>query len=251
MILFCALFIKTAFAGENRKTHKNEGGWTVAIVFLRTIIIYVVLVISLRLMGKRQLGELELSEFVVTVVVADLASNPLQDIGIPLLNGLLPLITLLCCEMLISCLILKNLRFRSLLCGKPSILISYGEVDQREMRKNRFTLDELAEELRNQSITDISKIQFAILETDGKLNTILYPAEQPVTPAQLHLAVDDPGYPTILINDGRVLSDNLRRMGRDERWLKKELQSRGVAAASEVYLLTLNRSGQIYFAAKQ
>lgn len=222
-----------------------------AIVFLRTVIMYLIVVISLRLMGKRQLGELELSEFVVSVLIADLAANPLQDIGIPLLNGLIPVVTLLCCELLISYLILKSIRFRKLLCGKPSILIADGKVDQHEMQKNRFTLDELAEELRNQSITDISKIRYAILETDGTLNTILFPSEQPVTPAQMQLQVDDPGYPTILINDGRVLSENLRRMGRDERWLQKELRKRGAASASEVYLLTLNSAGQVYYAEKE
>jgi len=223
----------------------------VAIIFLRTIILFAGLVISLRLMGKRQLGELELSEFVVSVLIADLAANPLQDIGVPLLNGLIPVVTLLCCELLISYLILHNLRFRAFLCGKPSMLIANGKIDQREMRKNRFTLDELTEELRNQSITDISKIQYAILETDGRLNTILYPAEQPVTPAQLQLAVPDPGYPTILINDGRILSDNLRRCGRDENWLKKELRARGARDASKVYLLTLNNAGEIYYAEKE
>ena len=222
-----------------------------AIVFLRTIILFVVLIASLRLMGKRQLGELELSEFVVSVVIADLAANPLQDIGVPLLNGLIPVVTLLCCELLISYLVLKSLYFRQLLCGKPSMLIANGQVNQREMRKNRFTLDELTEELRNQSITDISKIQYAILETDGKLNTILFPAEQPVTPTQLGIAVDDPGYPTILINDGRILSNNLRRMGRDEKWLRKELRARGAKDAAEVYLLTLNDAGQIYYAEKE
>ena len=222
-----------------------------AIIFLRTIILYALLLLGLRLMGKRQLGELELSEFVVSVMIADLAANPLQDIGVPLLNGLIPVVTLLCCELLISYLVLKSLRFRQLLCGRPSMLIANGQVDQREMRKNRFTLDELAEELRKQSITDISKIQYAILETDGKLNTILYPAEQPVTAAQLGIAVDDPGYPTILINDGRILSNNLRRMGRDEKWLRKELRARGAADAAEVYLLTLNQAGQIYYAEKE
>ena len=222
-----------------------------AIIFLRTVILFAVLIVSLRLMGKRQLGELELSEFVVSVMIADLAANPLQDIGVPLLNGLIPVVTLLCCELLISYLVLKSLRFRQLLCGRPSMLIANGQVDQREMRKNRFTLDELAEELRKQSITDISKIQYAILETDGKLNTILYPAEQPATAAQLGIAVDDPGYPTILINDGRILSNNLRRMGRDEKWLRKELRARGAADAAEVYLLTLNQAGQIYYAEKE
>ena len=222
-----------------------------AVIFLRTLIVFVVVVVSMRMMGKRQLGELELSELVVSVLIADIAANPLQDIGIPLLNGLVPVVTLLCCEMLISFLILRSVRFRSLLCGKPSMLIVNGVVDQREMRRNRFTLDELTEELRNQSVTDISKIQYAILETDGRLNTILFPAEQPATAAQLGLKTEDGGYPTILVNDGRTLSENLRRQGLDENWLRKELRRRGVKSAREVYLLTRNDAGQIYFEAKE
>ena len=222
-----------------------------AIVFLRTIIVFVVVVLCLRIMGKRQLGELELSEFVVSVLIADLASNPLQDIGIPLLNGLIPVITLLCCELLVSAVILKSVRARALLCGKPSMLIIDGVVNQKEMRKNRFTLDELTEELRNQSITDIRTIQYAILETDGRLNTILFPPERPVTAAQMNIPVTDPGYPTILINDGTVLLDNLRRVGRDERWLEKELHKRGASRPSAVYLMTIDGAGQIYYAEKE
>ncbi len=222
-----------------------------AVIFLRTIIVFVVVVISMRMMGKRQLGELELSELVVSVLIADMAANPLQDIGIPLLNGLVPVVTLLCCEMLVSFGILRSVRFRALLCGKPSMLIVRGAVDQREMRRNRFTLDELAEELRNQGVTDISRIQYAILETDGRLNTILFPAEQPVTAAQMGLPVEDVGYPTMLINDGKLLPENLKRQGLDENWLKKELRRRGAKSAREVYLLTRNDAGQIYYAAME
>lgn len=219
-------------------------------ILLRTLIVYAVVIVSMRLMGKRQLGELELSEFAVTVLIADLAANPLQDVKIPLLNGLLPVVVLLCCELLLSYLCLKSLRFRMLLCGRPSMLVVDGTIDQREMKKNRFTVDELAEELRKQNITDISKVRYAILETDGTLNTVLYAAEQPVTPSQLQLEVEEVGYSTILINDGKVLEKNLRRIGRDTKWLEKELRKHGVSAPEAVYLLTVNHAGQIYFAAK-
>ncbi len=222
-----------------------------AIVFLRTVVIFVVVVLSMRLMGKRQLGELELSELVVSVLIADIAANPLQDIGIPLLNGLIPVVTLLCCEMLVSFFIVRSVRFRALLCGKPSMLIVRGVVDQREMRRNRFTLDELTEELRNQGVTDIASIEYAILETDGRLNTILFPAQQPVTAEQMGIETPQGGYPTILINDGRLLSENLRLLGLDEKWLKKELRQRGAKSASEVYLLTRDAAGGVYYEAKE
>ena len=218
-----------------------------AIIIFRTLIIYISLLLAMRLMGKRQLGELELSELIVTVLVSDIAAHPLQDIGIPLLNGLLPIIILLCCELIISGVLVKSVKARVLLSGKPSILISDGVIDQKEMKKNRFTLNELTEELRNQSLLDISKIKFAILETSGKLNVIPFPAEKPVTAGQMGISVDDTGYPLALIMNGRVLSDNLKKCKKNEEWLQKELKSRSVKAPDEVYYMSLNSAGQIYF----
>ncbi|MEG0778539.1 MAG: DUF421 domain-containing protein [Oscillospiraceae bacterium] len=219
-----------------------------AIVFFRTFILFLSLLVAMRLMGKRQLGELELSELVVAVLISDIASIPLQDIGIPLINGIIPMLVLLCCELIISGLIVKSPRARLLVCGRPCILIADGEINQEEMRKNRFTLDELAEELRNQSVLDIDTIKYAILETDGKLNLILCPAERPVTAGQLCLEVQDTGYTVILINSGRIMSDNLRVCGKDDAWLKAELARRKVRSAKEVYLMTINSANQIYFA---
>ena len=188
-----------------------------AIIFFRTIIVFLSIVVSMRIMGKRQLGELELSELVVAILISDMAVHPLQDIGIPLLNGIIPVVTLLCCELIFSGLIMRSVKMRVLLCGKPSMLVSNGEINQIEMRKNRFTLDELTEELRNQSVTDISKVKYAILETDGTLNTILFPGEQPVTVSQMGISVDDPGFPSIIINNGVIIEENLKMMGRDGR----------------------------------
>ena len=134
-----------------------------AIVICRTLIIYFALLITMRILGKRQLGELELSEFVLGALIADLASHPLQDMGIPLINGLVPIITLFCCEVLIAGLTMKSIRLRTVFFGKPSVLIARGQIVQREMRRNRFTLDELMQELRSQGRSDIRKIEYAIL----------------------------------------------------------------------------------------
>lgn len=218
------------------------------IVFLRTLIIYVALLFAMRLMGKRQLGELELSELVITVLISDIAAHPLQDIGIPLMNGILPIIILLCCELIISGIIMKSSKAKVFLCGKPSFLIANGKIIQQEMRKNRVTLDELAEELRRQSVLDISTVKYAILETDGRLNVVLFPSENPVTAGQLCIETCDTGYPIIIINDGRIMSENLRQSGKDENWLKTELSSRKVSDPKKVYLMSVNSSGQIYFA---
>lgn len=222
-----------------------------AIVFFRTLIIYFALLITMRLLGKRQLGEMELSEFVVAALIADLAAHPLQDIGIPMLNGLIPILTLFCCEVLISGLTMKSIRIRSLLFGKPSILITNGKIDQGEMRKNRFTLDELMQELRSQSVLDISKVEYAILETDGRLNVILFPSESPVTPSQLKIPTEDCGYPITVISDGRVLEANLKHSGHDLCWLQKELDAHGATDAASVFLMTVNSAGQVYFTLRE
>ena len=158
---------------------------------------------------------------------------------------------LLCSELLISGAIVKSIKLRSFLCGKPSILISNGVIDQKEMKSNRFTIDELAEELRNQSVTDISKIKYAILETSGKLNIILFPAERPVTASLLGIGPPDAGYPVMLINNGRVIDENLRLCKKGRPWLFKELKKRGVTDANDVYLMTLDGAEQIYFSRKE
>lgn len=222
-----------------------------AITMIRTIIIFLAIVISMRLMGKRQLGELEPAELVVAVLISDLASQPLQDPGTPLIYGLIPVITLFCCEILISAGIMNSLKFRSLVCGRPSMIIDNGKIVQKEMQKNRFTLDELAEELRKKDILDISTVQYAVLETDGTLSTILYPTEAPLTPKMLKLEVENARYPVILINDGKVLAHNLRAIGRDENWLHKQITAKGAKSFEDVYIMTADSSDNIFFAMKE
>ena len=222
-----------------------------AIVFVRTLIIYFALVLIMRILGKRQLGEMELSEFVVAALIADLASHPLQDIGIPMINGLVPIVTLFCCEVLISGVAMKNIRLRALLFGKPSMLVEKGKIKQHEMKKNRFTTDELMEELRNQGYLDISAVEYAVLETDGRLSVIPYPSESPVKPSQLKIEAEDRGYPVVVISDGHVIESNLRLVGRDRNWLKKRLAALGVKDAEQVFLMTVNSAGQVYFAPKE
>ena len=222
-----------------------------AIVFVRTLIIYFALVLIMRILGKRQLGEMELSEFVVAALIADLASHPLQDIGIPIINGLVPIVTLFCCEVLISGVAMKNIRLRALLFGKPSMLVEKGKIKQHEMKKNRFTTDELMEELRNQGYLDISAVEYAVLETDGRLSVIPYPSESPVKPSQLKIEAEDRGYPVVVISDGHVIESNLRLVGRDGNWLKKRLAALGVKDAEQIFLMTVNSAGQVYFAPKE
>ena len=222
-----------------------------AIVLIRTVIVFTVLLGCMRLLGKRQLSELELSELVVSVLVADLASLPLGDIGIPLMNGLVSILTLVCLELILSGVTLRFGRLRGALFGQPCFLIEKGVIDQREMSRNRYTLDELTEELRRQGVLDPASVEYAVLENDGTLNVLLFPAHRPVTAGQLHCEEESTGYPHILIGDGRIMSENLGKCGRDETWLRQECRKRGAASPEEVYLFTCDAAGNIYYAPKE
>ena len=222
-----------------------------AIVLIRTIIVYLTLLIAMRLMGKRQLGEMELSEFVAAALIADLAAHPLQDIGIPLINGIVPVLTLFCCEVLISGISMKSIKFRGMLFGRPSIIIQRGRILQQEMHSNRFTPEELMQELRNQGIYDISRVQYAILETNGTLNVMPCPEDKTVTAGMMGLKVDDESYPSIVINEGRILENNLHWLGFDRRWLEEKLQSEKLGKAESIYLMIADRQGRTYIAKKE
>ena len=222
-----------------------------AIIIVRTGIIYFALLLAMRLMGKRQLGEMELSEFVVASLIADLASHPLQDVGIPMTNGLVPILTLFCFEVLIAGLSMKSIRLRTLLFGRPSTLVTRGVINQREMHQNRFTVDELLQELRKQGMFDLSQVEYAVLETDGRLNVIPYPAALPPTAAQMGVQADDGGCPLIVISEGRVIEKNLRSLGHDARWLREELGRKQKPDPKEIYLMTVNQAGQSYIAEKE
>ena len=149
--------------------------------YMRTIILYTALILAMRLLGKRQIGQMEPSEFVVAMLVADLASIPMQNNAIPLVNGLVPILTVMGLELILSHLSLKSIRLRKLLCGKPVILIDNGKIIQENLRRTQVTLDELSGHLREKDVLDIQTVQYAILETNGNLSVFPYPSEQPAT----------------------------------------------------------------------
>ena len=223
-----------------------------ATAFIRTIVLYAVLMLGIRALGKRQIGELEPIELVLTLLISDLAAVPMQDFGIPLLNGVVPIVTLLSLSMLLSVVSMRSIRFRRLICGSPTPLIENGAILQDAMRRNRFTLDELIEELRAQGITDLSTVKHAVLETNGQLSVLRYPEEEPVTPKQLGRSVpDDVFLPSVVINDGRVLRDALRKAGYDETWLEKTLCTQGYRSPREVLLLSVDGAGRVLCVGKE
>ena len=216
----------------------------------RTVILYFLIMLGLRLMGKRQIGELEPSELVLTMMISDLATVPMQDFGIPLLAGVIPILTLLSLSLLLSQLSLLSLRFRELMCGTPAVLIRNGQIQQEAMRKNRYTLDELLEQLRGQGCASVEEVQYAVLENSGQLSVLPWAREKPPAARVLGLTPQEGTLPTVLINDGRVLRKNLRRCGRDVSWLETVLRQEG-RSAGEVFLLTVDETGKIFCVPKE
>lgn len=214
--------------------------------FVRTVILYFLIMIGLRLMGKRQIGELEPGELVLTMMISDLATVPMQDFGIPLLAGVIPILTLLALSMLLSQLSLTSLRFRALACGTPSILIREGVLQQEAMRKNRYTLDELLEELRGQGITGVEEVKYAVLENSGRLSVFPWARNQPPTAEELGVeAREDAALPVVLVNDGRLIRRNLEARGLDGAWLRDTLQKEGLPSYREAFLLTVDETGRV------
>jgi uncharacterized membrane protein YcaP (DUF421 family) len=202
-------------------------------------------------MGKHQVGELEPSELVFAMLISDLASVPMQDFGIPLLNGVIPIVVLIAITLILSVLAVHSLRFRALICGRPSIIVERGHLKQAEMRKNRFTVDELMEELRQQGVTDISTVEFAILETSGQLSVLPFPEHQPVTNSQFPPVTASGGLPLPIINDGRLIMENMKLRGVDEAWLKKQMSSWGFSRYEDIFLLTVDQDLRVYFSPKE
>ena len=218
---------------------------------MRTLILYILIIAGVRLMGKRQVGELEPSELVLSLIIADLASVPMQDYGIPLLAGVVPILALLALTMMLSVLTMKSVRFRALLCGRPSVVVREGVPDQREMARNRLTVDELLEELRGQGYPDLSAVRYAILETNGRLSVLPFAGERPPTARELGVRARESGLPRVVVSDGRVLEDNLRALGKDRVWLREELGRRGCREPGEVFRLLADEAGQTFLTKKE
>ena len=223
-----------------------------ATAFFRTVLLYAILIVGIRAMGKRQIGELEPVELVLMLLISDLAAVPMQDFGIPLLNGAVPIVTLLALSMLLSFFSMRNVRFHRLICGNPTVLIENGVIRQDAMRRNRFTLDELLEELRAQGVTDLTSVKYAVLETNGRLSVLLRADAAPATPRQLGRTVkDDVSLPVVLVGDGRVRIGNLRGRGLDEAWLGATLRRHGFRSPREVLLLTIDDAGRVLCVGKE
>ena len=213
---------------------------------MRTLLVYAALIGGLRFTGKRQLGELSTSEFAVTILVSKLASVPLQDPAIPLLGGIVPLVTLLAVEVLLSCLCRRSIRFRRLLCGNPCMVIRDGKFDPDMLRLLRLSPEDVLEGLRMAGVALVSDVRCGIIETNGQLSVLPYADKQPLTPSDLGKHPKDAGMARVLIFEGKIRRGVLRQLGKDEAWLLRTCRARGIHAPEDVFLLTLDDCGNLF-----
>ena len=218
--------------------------------YVRTAILYLVLIGSIRLMGKRQIGQMEPSEFVVTMLVANLASIPMQDEGIPLFTGIVPILTVLGAELVLSAASMGSIRLRRLLCGKPVILIENGHILQANLRSTRITADELTGHLRLKEVLDLKTVQYAILETNGDLSVFLYPSAQPASAKAAGIPTGKQSLPVTIIDDGRLLKQNLDLIGKDRNWVDRVLKSHN-STTEKTFLLTVDAQDHILWLEKE
>lgn len=211
----------------------------------RTILIYFIVLLVVRLMGKREIGQLSPFDFVVAIIIAELAAIPMESTNIPLWKGVLPLVTLGILEVVLSYAALHSPFLRRVLDGEAQVVIRNGHVIKEELRRARYNLNDLLAQLREKGIVNVCDVEFGILETSGKLSVIPKSQKRPVTPEDLGLSTGYEGLPTVLIMDGQMMKDNLRLIGLDEEWLKERLAEAGLHPR-EIFLATLGTDGRLF-----
>ncbi len=221
-----------------------------SVSLLRTLILYVAVVAAIRLMGKRQIGELDPAELVITILISDLAAIPMQDPGIPLFAGLVPIATLVSTEIIVSFIALKSRLFRRILNGQPAIIIRGGELDIEKMRQMRLTTDEVIESLRKQNVSSVSDVKYGVIEPDGTLTIVLTQAQQPTTAEMLNVTPKDIGLPLIVVSDGEVVQRSLKLLRIDAKEVLGRLKKQGLTP-EDVFLMTLDDCGNAFIQRKE
>ena len=215
------------------------------IIFFRAIVLYSIVLVVMRLMGKREIGQLQPFELAIAIMIADLATIPMADTGVPITNGIVPILGLLVMHLLISTINLKSMKAREIICGKPRILVYRGKIDEKALKKERFTLNELQERLRDKNIVNISDVEYAILETNGQISVIEKPNKRNTIPEDFGINPEYEGLPYDLVVDGKIMTDNLKILGKEYSWLEKEVLKFGYKP-EEALIVTIDGKGQIF-----
>ena len=220
------------------------------ITFFRSIILYVIVLIVMRLMGKREIGQLQPFELAISIMIADLATIPMTEIGIPIFNGIIPILGLLFMHLIISIANLKSTKAREIICGKPRILIYRGKIDEKALKKERFTINELQEKLRGNGVVNLGDVEYAILETSGDVTVIQKPDKRTTIPADFNIMPEYEGIPYDLIIDGKIMEKNLKAIGKNYVWLDKQIKKFGIKP-EEALIVTIDGKGQIFCQKKE
>ena len=220
------------------------------VTFFRAIILYIIVLIVMRLMGKREIGQLQPFELAISIMIADLASIPMTETGVPIFNGIIPILGLLVMHLIISIINIKSLKAREIICGKPRILIYRGKIDEKALKKERFTINELQERLRGNNIVNLGDVEYAILETSGQVTVIQKPEKRNTIPEDFNIIPEYEGIPYDLIIDGKVMNKNLQAIGKDYNWLKKQVEKFKIKP-EDALVVTIDGKGQIFCQKKE
>ena len=220
------------------------------ITFIRSIILYIIVLIVMRLMGKREIGQLQPFELAISIMIADLATIPMTEIGIPIFNGIIPILGLLFMHLIISMSNLKSSKIREIICGKPRILIYRGKIDEKALKKERFTINELQEKLRGNGVVNLGDVEYAILETSGDVTVIQKPDKRTISPADFNIMPEYEGIPYDLIIDGKIMEKNLQALGKNYVWLDKQVKKFGIKP-EEALIVTIDGKGQFFCQKKE
>ena len=220
------------------------------ITFFRAIILYLIVLIVMRLMGKREIGQLQPFELAISIMIADLASIPMTEIGIPIFNGIIPILGLLVMHLIISVVNLKSLKAREIICGKPNILIYRGKINEKALKKERFTINELQERLRGNNVVNLGDVEYAILETSGEVTVIQKPEKRNTIPEDFNIVPDYEGISYDLVVDGKIMDENLKKLGKNYQWLKKQVEKFNIRP-EEALVVTIDGKGQIFCQEKE
>ncbi|MBQ1847791.1 MAG: DUF421 domain-containing protein [Clostridia bacterium] len=213
------------------------------VMFFRTVIVYVLLLLVLRLMGKRQIGELQPSELVTTLLLSEIAAQPVIDDNIPISYGIVPVTVVIALEVIASFAVTKCPRLKKIFIGKPSVLINRGKLDIGEMSKVRITAEELLSELRLQGVGDIRDVYYAVMEENGKLSVIPKASASPSTKADVGAGAKENGMARAIVVEGKINDENLTALGKDRAWLYKQIKAQNTAL-EDIFLMTCGDSGE-------
>ena len=220
------------------------------IIFFRSIVLYIIVLIVMRIMGKREISQMQPFELAISIMIADLASIPMTEVGIPIFNGIIPILGLLVMHLIISVINIKSVNLRKIMCGKPSILIYRWKIDEKVLRKERFTINELQERLRRNNIFNLGDVEYAILETSGEITVVQKPEKRGTIPEDFNIIPEYEGIAYDLVVDGKVMEKNLKKLGKDYNWLKKQLEPFKIKP-EQALVVTIDGKNQIFCQGKE